>query len=154
MKLFNSMATGDKRGIMSGGTFSGNPLTMAAGVAQTSYLDENRAEIYPHLNSMGQRLAESINQYAREQRMGVQVLSAGSMFQIYFNEGEIWSARDTGGMRSQAETDFYLHLLDNGVLIPGTRRSFISHVHTPELVDKATEIIKKALNLVRQDGLF
>jgi len=154
MKLFNSMATGDKRGIMSGGTFSGNPLTMVAGVAQTSYLDENRAEIYPHLNSMGQRLAKSINQYAREQRMGVQVLSAGSMFQIYFNEGEIWTARDIGGMRSQAETDFYLHLLDNGVLIPGTRRSFISHVHTPELVDKATEIIKKALNLVRQDGLF
>ncbi|MBT4619158.1 MAG: hypothetical protein HOB98_22255, partial [Gammaproteobacteria bacterium] len=64
------------------------------------------------------------------------------------------SARDTGGMRSQAETDFYLHLLDNGVLIPGTRRSFISHVHTPELVDEATEIIKKSLNLVRQDDLF
>jgi glutamate-1-semialdehyde 2,1-aminomutase len=154
MKLFNSMAMGDKKGIMSGGTFSGNPLTMAAGVAQTSFLDENRAEIYPRLNSMGQRLAEAINQYAREQGMGVQVLNAGSMFQIYFNEGEIWSARDTGGMRSQAETDFYLHLLDNGVLIPGTRRSFISHVHTPELVDEATEIIKKSLNLVRQDDLF
>ncbi len=86
--------------------------------------------------------------------MRVQVLNAGSMFQIYFNEGEIWSARDTGGMRSQAETDFYLHLLDNGVLIPGTRRSFISHVHTPELVDEAAEIIKKSLNLVRQDDLF
>lgn len=154
MKLFNSMAMGDKKGIMSGGTFSGNPLTMAAGVAQTSFLDENRGEIYPRLNSMGQRLAETINQYAREQGMGVQVLNAGSMFQIYFNEREIWSARDTGGMRSQAETDFYLHLLDNGVLIPGTRRSFISHVHTPELVDEATEIIKKSLNLVRQDDLF
>jgi glutamate-1-semialdehyde 2,1-aminomutase len=154
MKLFNSMAMGDKKGIMSGGTFSGNPLTMAAGVAQTSFLDENRAEIYPRLNSMGQGLAEAINQYAREQDMGVQVLNAGSMFQIYFNEGEIWSARDTGGMRSQAETDFYLHLLDNGVLIPGTRRSFISYVHTPELVDEATEIIKKSLNLVRQDDLF
>jgi glutamate-1-semialdehyde 2,1-aminomutase len=154
MKLFNSMAEGDKKGIMSGGTFSGNPLTMAAGIAQTSFLDENRDELYPRLNSMGHQLAETINQYARDQSMGVQVLNAGSMFQMYFNEEEIRSSRDTGGIRSQAETDFYLHLLDNGVLIPGTRRSFISHVHTPELVDEAAEIIKKSLNLVRQDDLF
>lgn len=154
MKLFNSMAMGDKKGIMSGGTFSGNPLTMAAGVAQTTFLDENRVELYPRLNLMGQRLAGTINQYAREKGMGVQVLNAGSMFQIYFHEGEIWSARDTGGSRSQAETDFYLHLLDMGVLIPGTRRSFVSHVHTPELVDEASEIIKNSLDLVREDDLF
>ena len=41
--------------------------------------------------------------------MGVQVLNSGSMFQIYFNVGKIRSSRDTGGIRSQAETDFYLH---------------------------------------------
>lgn len=154
MRLFNSMALGDKKGIMSGGTFSGNPLTMAAGIAQTCFLDENRDDLYPRLNSMGQQLASSINQFAREQSMGVQILNAGSMFQIYFNEGEIRSSRDAGAMRTAAETDFYLHLLDNGVLIPGTRRSFISHVHTPELVGAAAEMVKRSLNLVRQDGLF
>ena len=84
----------------------------------------------------------------------VQALNAGSMFQIYLNAGEIRSSRDIGGIRSQAEADFYLHLLDKGVLISGTRRSFISHVHTIELIDEAAEIIKESLNLVRQDGLF
>jgi glutamate-1-semialdehyde aminotransferase len=86
--------------------------------------------------------------------MGVQALNAGSMFQIYLNAGEIRSSRDIGGIRSQAEADFYLHLLDNGVLISGTWRFFISHVHTIELIDEAAEIIKESLHLVRQDGLF
>jgi len=63
MRLFNSKATGDKKGIMSGGRFSGNRLTMAAGIAQTSFLYENRRELYPRLNSMGRRLAEIINDY-------------------------------------------------------------------------------------------
>jgi glutamate-1-semialdehyde 2,1-aminomutase len=154
MRLFNSKATGDKKGIMSGGRFSGNPLTMAAGIAQTSFLYENRRELYPRLNSMGRRLAEIINDYVWEMDMGVQALNAGSMFQIYLNAGEIRSSRDIGGIRSQAEADFYLHLLDKGVLISGTRRSFISHVHTIELIGEAAEIIKESLHLVRQDGLF
>lgn len=154
MALFNSMGQGDPKGIMSGGTFSGNPLTMAAGAAQIGYFDEHRDSLYPHINQQGQRLADGINSFARDQNMAVQVLNAGSMFQIYFKAGPIRSSRDLMFAKPPAETEFYLHLLDNGVLVPGTRRSFVSYVHTPALIDEAVERVKTSLMAVREDGLI
>ena len=154
MAVFNSMALGDPKGIMSGGTFSGNPLTMAAGLAQLRYLDEYRDAVYPHLNGQGQRLADEINQYTRSENMAAQVLNAGSMFQIYFKAGEIRTARDLNPMRPPAETEFYLHLLDNGVLVPGTRRSCVSFAHSRDDIGEAIGIVKRCLDLVREDGLL
>ncbi len=154
MALFNSMAGGDPKGIMSGGTFSGNPLTMAAGVAQVSYLDEHRDTLYPHINGQGKRLADALNAFAHERNMAVQVLNAGSMFQIYFQRAPIRSSRDLPRGKPAAETEFYLHLLDNGVLVPGTRRSFVSYAHTAEDIDEAVARIKTSLMAVREDGLI
>ena len=154
MRLFNALHEGDPKGIMSGGTFSGNPLTMAAGYAQVKYFDDNRDTVYPHINGQGERLAKLVNDYAHNQNMAVQVLNAGSMFQIYFKKEQIRSARDLNAKKPQAETEFYLHLLDNGVLVPGTRRSFVSFVHTPELIEDAVDRIKRSLDLVRADGLI
>ncbi len=154
MRLFNAMAEGDPRGIMSGGTFSGNPLTMAAGYAQVKHLNENRQSIYPQIDALGARLARQVNDFARGENMAVQMLNAGSMFQLYFQAELIRSARDINPARTPAETDFYLHLLDNGVLIPGTRRSFVSAVHSEETIDAAAAIIQRSLGLVREDGLL
>ncbi|MFN3233131.1 MAG: aspartate aminotransferase family protein [Alphaproteobacteria bacterium] len=153
MRLFNALGS-DPKGIMSGGTFSGNPLTMAAGYAQIKYFDDNRDTLYPHINNGGQQLADGVNTYARQNNMAVQVLNAGSMFQIYFSGEEIRSSRDLAMGKTQAETDFYLHLLDNGVLVPGTRRSFVSFAHSPELIDEAVSRINRSLDLVREDGLI
>lgn len=154
MRLFNSMAEGDPRGIYSGGSFSGNPLTMAAGYAQTRFFDENRSIVYPHINALGADLARQVNSYAESNDMAVQVLNAGSMFQIYFKKEPIRTSRDLNTVKPQAETEFYLHLLDSGVLVPGTRRSFVSFAHTPELIDEAVTRITHCLDLVREDGLL
>ena len=154
MQVFNSMAFGDSKGIMSGGTFSGNPLTMAAGLAQLRFLDEHRGEVYPHINREGTRLRDEINAYAGAQKMAVQILSAGSMFQIYFKDGLIRTSRDLNAARSPAEAEFYLHLLDNGVLVPGTRRSNVSFAHTVSDIDETLATVKHCLNLVREDGLI
>ncbi len=153
MALFNALGS-DPRGIMSGGTFSGNPLTMAAGVAQIGYLDTHRAQVYPHLYRLGEKLATGINEYARSKNMAVQVLNAGPMFQIYFKGDEIRSSRDLNLTKPPAETEFYLHLLDQGVLVPGTRRSFVSYAHTDELIDQTIDIVRTCLDLVREDGLI
>ncbi|MDH3642398.1 MAG: aspartate aminotransferase family protein [Gammaproteobacteria bacterium] len=154
MRVFSGLAEGDPRGIMSGGTFSGNPLTMAAGDAQVKHLSENRDTVYPRINGLGERLAESVNGFARSENMAVQMLNAGSMFQIYFQGEEIRSSRDLNPGRTQAETEFYLHLLDGGVLVPGTRRSFVSAVHSEDTVDQAADIVRNCLSLVRDDGLL
>ena len=154
MRLFNAMAEGDPKGIMSGGTFSGNPMSMAAGFAQLSYLDTNRSAVYTHLNTLGPKLANTINDHAQANNMAVLALNAGSMFQLYFTDTPIKTARDIPPGKTAAETEFYLHLLDKGVLVPGTRRSFVSYAHTPDIIDDAASRICAALDLVREDGLI
>jgi glutamate-1-semialdehyde 2,1-aminomutase len=139
-------------GIFSGGSFSGNPLSMAAGIAHVGYLAANRARLYPRLNSEGDRLASEFNSFARAQGMAVQMLNAGSMFQIFFTDAPIRTQRDIRGMNRIGDAAFNLHLLRYGVLIPGSKRAFISSAHTPDVVDEMLAAMRQSLLDVRADG--
>jgi glutamate-1-semialdehyde 2,1-aminomutase len=154
MALFQGPASGDPRGIFSGGTFSGNIVTMAAGLALVSELKARRDEVYPAIDAATAKLADRINAYAEGQQMPVQMLTGGSLFQLYFQRAPIRSSRDIALAKSAAERDFYLHLLANGVLIPGTRRSFLSAAHEPEIVDALAAAIERSLDACREDALL
>jgi glutamate-1-semialdehyde 2,1-aminomutase len=125
---------------------------MAAGVALVGTLGEQRDQVYPYINAQGDRLAGRLNDFAVGHDMAFQVLNAGSMFQLYFQREPIGSARDVRYVDRAAERDFYLHLLANGVLVPGTRRSFLSAAHTPDDVDAIADAVEASLLAVREDG--
>ncbi len=55
-------------GVFSGGTVSGNPMTMAAGIAVLGYMREHQGALYPYLNEQGDRLAREVNGSARSTR--------------------------------------------------------------------------------------
>ncbi len=154
MALFQGAAGEGGRGIFSGGSFSGNPLSMAAGVALISALEARRDEVYPYINAQGNRLARRINEFATRHDMAAQVLNGGSMFQLYFQREPIRSSRDLVRSNAVGEREFYLHLLARGVLIPGTRRSFLSAAHTPADVDAIADAVERSLLEVRADGLL
>src|SRR5439155_20504018 len=48
------------------GTLSGNPLAMAAGIAQVKHLREKKNEIYPRLESLSAKLVEGVAARAKE----------------------------------------------------------------------------------------
>ena len=141
-------------GIFSGGTFSGNPLTMAAGTAMVTHLKEKSGELYPHLMREGKRLAGAINGYCHAENMAAQMLHAGSMFHLRFQEGRIESARDITTDNAAAEREFYLHLLNYGVIVPGIHLCFISGAHGSDDVDRIIGAFKQAFAAVREDGLL
>ena len=76
MSLFGKAGS---RGVFSGGTFSGNPLTMAAGLATLRHLKEHAGTLYPSLAARSTRLADAVNGYCHENEMDVTLLSAGSI---------------------------------------------------------------------------
>lgn len=151
MALFQGLGS-DPKAIFSGGSFSGNPMSMAAGTAHVEALRAQREQVYPYINAQGARLTEAFNHFAREQNMAVQMLNAGSMFQLFFRSDDIRSVRDLGDVDTRAEGDFYLHLLRRGVLVPGTKRAFLSAAHTPALIDYMVAAMKNALLDLRADG--
>ena len=95
-----------------------------------------------------------MNGFARAHDLPLQLLNAASMFQLYFQREPIRSSRDLTGGHREAEREFYLHLLAHGVLIPGTRRSFLSAAHTPDDVDAMAQAIEASLLAVQEDGWF
>lgn len=151
MDVFTGLAA--ERGVFSGGTFSGNPLTMEAGTAMVTHLRDH-PQIYRDIDAAGDRLTAAINAHCQAQQLPVQMLNVGSMFHLFFQREPIASMRDVHGRHSKAEKAFYLHALNNGVLVPGTQRAFLSASHTSEDVDTMIEVFTQSLNAVQQEGLF
>jgi len=144
---------GAQRGIFSGGTFSGNPLTMAAGAAAVGHLRDH-PEIYTALEHRGQRLADAINGFCQLQRIPAQMKQVASMFHMFFQAEAVHSSRDAHTRNLAAQRAFYLHCLNRGVLVPGTQRAFLSAMHDDAVVDTLIDVFTSALTDVCAEGLF
>jgi len=153
MALFSDR--GGEKSIFSGGTFSGNPMTMAAGRAAVGHMRDKADEIYPYLMTEGERFSREINDFCRDHEIAAQVLSAGSMFYMRFQAAPINSWRDIDLKANPvAEREFYLHLLAQGVIVPGIHLAFFSYAHRPDHVDAVIAAFKEAFLEVRADGLL
>ena len=140
--------------IFCGGTFSGNPLTMTAGTAAISCLRDQRDSLYPYLHQQGARFQEAVNTFCADEKIPAQVMTAGSLFHVVFQEGEIRGQRDIGSEYRHAERQFYLHLLNNGVIIPGIHIAFFSAAHTPEDIDQVFDAFRASFLALREDGVL
>ena len=145
---------GNPDGVFSGGTFSGNPLTMAAGIAALRHMRDNKDTLYPELNSQSQRMADAINDFCRENQIGAQLLNAGSIFYLHFQREPVETSRDVANVNREAEREFYLHLMKHGVIVPGIHLFFLSAAHAADDVDQIIDAFKQAFLDVRADGLM
>lgn len=151
MNCFTGLAS--ERGVFSGGTFSGNPLTMEAGKAMVSHLKAH-PEIYVRIDAQGDRLAAAINQYCENNQIPAQMKNVGSMFHMFFQREPVNSSRDANRVNVAAQKAFYLHALNRGVLVPGTQRAFLSAAHTDADIDRMIDVFTTSLADVRNEGIF
>ncbi len=151
MNVFTGLAA--DRGVFSGGTFSGNPLTMAAGAAAIGYVHDH-PEVYQHMNASGDRLAAAVNGFCEARQIPARMKQVGSMFHMFFQAEPVESMRDVHDRNKAAEKAFYLHALDRGVLVPGTQRAFLCNAHSDADVDTLIDVFNSSLEDVQADGLF
>ena len=97
-----------------GGTYNGNPLGMAAGLAT---MTELTPDVYEDLNRKGARVAELLVEVFASHHVPVQVNSAGSMFALHFTDRPVIDYRGVAGADKQKARDFFLSLVNHGVLI-------------------------------------
>ena len=147
------MGSSEKPRIFGGGTFSGNPMTMTTGHTMVSYLKDH-PEVYSYLAEQGIRLADEINRFCMTEEFPVQMMNALSVFYLRFQRTPINSIRDVDDSLREAEETFYLHLLNNGVVVPGIHLAMISYAHTPEDIDQIIDAMKRSLREVRKSGLL
>ena len=93
------------------GTFSGNALTLAAGLATLKVLTP---EVYQHLEALGARLQRGLTDVFRCASVPAQVINRGSLVSVYLTE------RPVVDYRSMATSDQGLtHRLFLGLLLEG-----------------------------------
>lgn len=132
--------------IYQAGTLSGNPISMAAGIATMKQLDYN---FYNDLNSKGQDLRGAIKDIVDDLNLNVQPVGIGSMFQIYFNSSEVHNYADAQKSDTKRFLVYFRELLKENVFIPPSQFecNFISIKHTDEDLSKTADAIENALKV-------
>ena len=130
------------------GTLSGNPLAMAAGLAQLREMDKRDG--WKQLEVLGARLEAGIRKILKEKGLDFTFNRCGSMFCLFFTENEIINVEDATGADTEAFKRFFAALLDDGVYIAPSpyETGFISLAHSSGDIDDTLTAFEKAMKVV------
>jgi len=129
------------------GTLSGNPLALSAGLAQLLEMEEKNG--WARLEEIGQSFEDGVRDCLKKIGKDLTFHRIGSMFCLFFREGEIWNVDDVKKCDFKAFTKFFWASLDAGVYFAPSQyeAGFISLAHTADDMEKtvkAAEIGLKA----------
>lgn len=127
------------------GTLSGNPVAMAAGIANLEELLASDA--YAKLEKIGSHLANGMRDAAKSAGVPVQFNSCGSMFCGYFTSAPVWNLADAMLSDRERFKKFFHGMLSEGIyLAPSQFESgFISTAHTEADIEKTVSAAAKIL---------
>ncbi|MEQ7800080.1 glutamate-1-semialdehyde 2,1-aminomutase [Pedobacter sp. ASV1-7] len=136
-------------GVYQAGTLSGNPVAMAAGIAQLTEL--LRSGFYKDLNNKTSEFAESIQRFATARNYKVKVFYVGSIFWIAFTDKDkIQTADDIDHNSMEKFKVMHRELLNRGIYLgpSGYEVGFVSAAHTKIELEKAKRAIFDSLDVV------
>ena len=127
------------------GTLSGNPVVMAAGLANLQELLDGDA--YKKLEERGAQLAAGMRDAAKSANVPVQFNQCGSMFCGYFTTQPVHNVADAMHSDRERFKKFFHGMLDAGVyLAPSQFESgFLSTAHTAADIEKTVGAAAKVL---------
>lgn len=136
-------------GVYQGGTLSGNPVAMAAGIAQLTEL--LKSGFYKELNKKASEFCESLQRFASARNYKFQVYNVGSIFWFAFSENaEIKTAEAIEHQSMEKYKQLHKELLNRGIYFgpSGYEVGFVSAAHTKIDLEKAKRAIFESLDLI------
>ena len=126
------------------GTLSGNPLAMAAGLAQLNELI-NRGG-WSQLEDIGSQFEKRVRHAILGKPLTFHRI--GSMFCLYFREGPVRNLAEAQQSDREKFAKFFHYCLDRGVYFAPSQfeAGFLSLAHTPDDIEKTAEIAEAALD--------
>lgn len=123
-------------GVYNAGTFNGNPLSMAAGIATNMYLHENEG-LYAKLDEKTRAIEESLPAKATGS-----FVRLGSLFKYFFRENAPKNYVEAKQCDVAAFRVFFEKALKGGVFIPPSQfeTNFLSTAHEKSQMDKIISV--------------
>lgn len=145
----------DSEGVAFSGTFSGNPLVVAATRANLEGLRDLGTDGYRRFYATGDRLVDGLREICRDAGHSVFVPDFAGFTYLHFTDGESdpddwrdWRdvSRHTDGAKYET---FARAMIGEGVFfVPRVGRINLTHAHEPTHVDQALEAAKSAIGHV------
>ncbi|HEY3063668.1 MAG TPA: aspartate aminotransferase family protein [Chloroflexota bacterium] len=146
MALLDPRGTGPA--IPHGGTFNGNPVGTAAGIAT---LEALTPDVYTRLNALGERLRARLTALFERLDVAVQVTGIGSLFNVHFTADEIVDYKSARAGANEASRAAMLALMNAGFFLAPRGMGCISTPMSETDVDALVDAFEKVLtgNVVR-----
>lgn len=132
------------------GTLSGNPLSVAAGLATLRVLERTRP--YDALDARCGRLAEGLKAAAAEAGVPVQVQRVGTMFTVFFTDEPVRDYDEARRCDVRAFAVFFHEMRRQGVVLPPSQfeAAFWSTAHGDSEVEAVLAAASAAFRKVRE----
>ena len=119
------------------GTLSGNPVAMAAGLAQLRYLKDH-PEVYDHINGLASRLAEGLRAIAARTGVDAAVNQVGSLLAPFFTPHAVTAFVDAKGSDVGKYARYFAGMLERGIYLAPAQfeAMFLSAAHTEADVER------------------
>lgn len=122
------------------GTLSGNPVAMAAGIAQLTYLKEH-PEVYTKLNKTSDSFFAELQKIVDESGRGYQVNHICSLGSMFCTTQEVYDYETAKTSDTKAYADYCNYMQNHGIYLAPAQfeAMFISAAHTQEQLAQTLE---------------
>ncbi len=133
-------------GVYQAGTLSGNPVAMAAGLAQLKMLNEN-PEIYTKINNQAEKLANGLKELAEKYSAPMSVNVVGSLVCPFFTRGEVTNYVQAKNSDTKIFAQYFNKMEERGIYLAPSQfeAMFMSFAHTDEDIDKTLEAAEETI---------
>lgn len=135
------------------GTFSGNPVSITAGLKTIEILERER--VPQRINKLGERMMTAISEIVRDFGVEASVSGVGSMFNVFFSAGgsRVKNYADALGCDKERYMKLFHAMLSSGIFLPPSQfeTNFISFSHTEEDIGRTIEAYKENIAKMGHD---
>ena len=130
------------------GTLSGNPISVAAGLATLQWLRKHRP--YADLDRKGSEILNRIMPLADRAGINIEMPRAGSMFSFFFTPTPVKSFEDVKHCDQELFRKLFHAMLEQGVYLPPSpfEVSFASIAHSEEVIGAAVKAFGNAFESI------
>ncbi|MGA0900461.1 MAG: glutamate-1-semialdehyde 2,1-aminomutase [Luteolibacter sp.] len=145
-KIMNQLAPDGP--VYQAGTLSGNPLAMAAGLAQLKELAKPSG--YPRLEELGAHFESGLRQVMEAKGMPYRLNRVGSMFCLFFTQREIINVDDVVKQDLEIFKKLFWGCLNKGIYLAPSpyETGFISLAHTEADLDDTLSVIEDVISTI------
>lgn len=123
------------------GTLSGNPLAMAAGLAQLRELE--RTDGWSKLEKIGKQMELGVRDILERTGKNYQFHRIGSMFCLFFTEQPVWNLADAMKSDLKAFARYFHFCLESGIYFAPSQfeAGFLCTAHTDQDLERTLAIV-------------